>query len=80
MTDAVFLEMVASFEASLDATKRSLTIARALVEGYRSGVHPPDVILDAYLVTVDRDEAQLAELRAKVSEFKSWLRTQRQPI
>jgi hypothetical protein len=73
--DVEFLELLAGFEASLAAAKRSLTIARALAEGYRSGVHPPEVVLDAYLATVDRDEAQLADLLERVGEFKSWLRT-----
>ena len=74
MTDAACLELLAGFEALPEATKRSLTIARALAEVFRFGMHPPEVILDAYLITVDRDEAQLAELRAKVREFKRWFR------
>jgi len=71
MTDAAFLELLASYAAALAAARRSLTIARTLAEAHRSGLRPPEFILDAYLVTIDRDEAQLAVLREKVQQFES---------
>lgn len=71
MTDAAFLELLASYAAALAAARRSLTMARTLAEAHRSGLRPPEFILDAYLVTIDRDEAQLAVLREKVQQFES---------
>lgn len=75
MTDAAFLELLASYEAALKAATRSLTIARTLAEAHRSGLHPPEVILEAYLATIERDEAQLAELRKKLQALKSQFAT-----
>ncbi len=51
------------------------TTPRTLAEAHRSGQRLPDAVLDAYLHGVDRDEAELAELRQKVQDFKSWFRT-----
>ncbi len=73
MTDATYLELVATCDAALAAAHRSLTIARALADGYRSGMRPPDIVLDAYLVTIERDEAKVATLREKVQQFKAIL-------
>jgi hypothetical protein len=42
MTDAAFLELLADFEQSLEATRRSLVIAEALIEAQRSGRRLPD--------------------------------------
>jgi len=71
MNDSAIRELLASYEVALDAANRSLRIAQALADGYRSGVRPPDAILDAYFVAVERDQAQLAALREKVQQFKS---------
>lgn len=72
MTDAPFLELLASYESALRAATRSLAIARSLAEAYRSDLRPPEFILEAYATSVERDETQLAELRQKLQEFKSW--------
>ncbi|HUE89815.1 MAG TPA: hypothetical protein VMO26_27370 [Vicinamibacterales bacterium] len=70
MPEAAFLELLASFEAALNAATRSVTIAQALAEGYRTGVRPPEVVLDAYFASFERDQVQLAALREKVLQFK----------
>lgn len=69
--DAAFRELVASCEALLETAKRNLTIARALADGYRSGLHPPEVVLDAYEAAFERDTAQLAALRDRVTALQS---------
>ncbi len=37
MTDAAFLELLAGFEAALDASNRSLKIAEIFVDAHRRG-------------------------------------------
>ena len=70
MTDTAILELLASCEAALDAADRSLRIARALADGCRSRLHPPDDVLEAYLVCVERDEAQIKELATRLERIK----------
>jgi len=70
MTDAAFLELLACCESALGAGKRSVTIARALAEAHRSGLRPPDDVIDAYLARLEHDQSQLHRLRGKVAEFK----------
>ena len=48
MTDAAFLELLASCEAALNVADGSMTIARALAQAHRDGVPPPDTLVDAY--------------------------------
>jgi hypothetical protein len=62
-------------EQALESAKRSLAIARELIDAHRSGRRPPEAVITAYLHGVERDEAQLAELRESVQQFKSWFRT-----
>ena len=57
-------------------SERLLAVARALAAGYRSGVHPPDVVLDAYLTLFDRDAAQLQDLRTRVEQCRRQLDVQ----
>ena len=71
--DSAFLELLTSCEAALNTAKRSVTIARALADGCRYGLHPPEDVVDAYLACADRDEAQLADLREKIDEIKGRL-------
>ena len=75
MTDAAFLELLASFEAALDVANREMTMSRALADGYRSGVFPPEVVLDAYLVSCQRDADHLSVLREKLQQFRAMLST-----
>ncbi len=75
MNDAAFLKLLASYEAALEAVRRTLTIAQTLTDAHRTGRRLPDVIIDAYATGLDRDAAQLVELRATVTKFKSWFRT-----
>ena len=70
MPDTALLELLASCEAALDAADRSLHIARALADGCRSRLHPPDDVLEAYLVRVERDEAQIKELAIRIEQIK----------
>ena len=66
---------MASYEAALDAAKRSMTIARELTDGLLSGQHPPRDVLHVYATQVDLDQAQLAELLDKVRKFKAMFST-----
>lgn len=63
MPDTTFLELLVSYESALETAHRCLLIARTLVEAHRSGPRPPEVALDVYVASVERDEGQLAELR-----------------
>jgi len=64
-------ELLESYEAALEAAHRSIRIARALAEGCRSRLHPPDDVVEAYLVCVERDEEQLRELLDKSAELRN---------
>ena len=70
MPDPTIQELLESYEAALEAAHRSIRIARALAEGCRSRLHPPDDVVEAYLVCVERDEEQLKELLDKCAELK----------
>ena len=70
MADTAFQELLTSFEAALGAAHRSLRIARALLEGCQSSLHPPDDVLEAYLVCVERDEAHVQQLIQRIEQFK----------
>jgi len=70
MSEAAFLELCASYEAAVRMAARSLGIARALAEAHRSGLTPPDGILEAYFATLERDEAQLATMRERVQRLR----------
>jgi hypothetical protein len=76
MSETISLELFASYEAAVKMTTRSLAIARALAEAHRSGLTPPDGILEAYFVTLERDEAQLATLRERVQRLRPDARIQ----
>jgi hypothetical protein len=69
MSESFVVDLVTSYSAVLDAADRSLAIARALAEGYRAGLRPPDDVLDAYLVRIERDQALLKELRERAAEL-----------
>ena len=71
-------ELLESYEAALEASHRSIRIARALAEGCRSRLHPPDDVVEAYLVCVERDEEQLRELLDKCAELRDWSEAVRQ--
>lgn len=69
MSDSTFSPSRASYDTVLDFASRSLAMARALAEGYRSGLRPPEDVLDAYLARIERDEAELKALRQRVAEL-----------
>jgi hypothetical protein len=71
MSESIVVDLVSSCGTVLDAADRSLAIARALAEGYRAGLRPPDDVLDAYLVRIERDQALVKELRERVAELRS---------
>jgi hypothetical protein len=71
MTNAAFVELLAAFEAALGAAERNLKIARALADGCRSSLRPPEEIVDAYLACVERDERLLRELTQRAERFKT---------
>ena len=65
MSDAAFLELLASYEAVLDLADGNMSIARTLAEAHNYGVRPPDGLVNAYLARVDHDAAKLGELRGR---------------
>ena len=69
--DAAYLELLASYEAALEASSRSVTIARTLIAGLLNRQHPPDDVVRAYNLQIERDEALVAELRGKARQFKA---------
>ena len=72
--DAAYLELLAGFEQGLEATKRSLTIARELAEAHRDRQHPHEAVNTTYLASIARDEDTLPAC-AKVGAFKGWFKT-----
>jgi hypothetical protein len=73
--DAALLRLIASYITAVEVAERNLAIARALAAGYRSGVHPPEVVLEAYLTRFDADDAQLKHLRDTAAQLKNALTT-----
>lgn len=73
MSDPTLSALLDSYVAALDTAQRSVRIARALAEGCRSSLHPPDDVVDAYLACVERDERQIETLVARVAHFRSTL-------
>jgi hypothetical protein len=71
MRNAALVELLASYEAALNTAERSLRIARALADGCRSGLRPPDEVVEAYLACVERDEMLLQELTQRAEQFKA---------
>jgi hypothetical protein len=71
MSETTLAELLASCQTALETAHRSLRIARALADGCRSGLRPPDDVVDAYLACVERDEVQLSDLFARVETFRS---------
>jgi hypothetical protein len=70
VTDLDITRLHALAAAALEVANRNTSIARALADGYRSGVNPPDVVLEAYFASFDRDEARLAELRNQLLQAR----------
>jgi hypothetical protein len=70
MTDAAYRDLLTCCESALGAGKRSVTIARALAEAHRSGLRPPDDVIEAYLARLEDDQVQLHKLRDKLAEFR----------
>jgi hypothetical protein len=75
MADSSVPELLATSKSVLDTAGRTMAIARALAEGYRSGLRPPEDVLDAYLARLDRDEAQLKTLRERLAALQIRLQT-----
>jgi hypothetical protein len=73
MSDAAVFDLLASCEAALSAARRSVAIARALAEGCRTGIRPPEDVVEAYLACTARDESKLAELGEKLQQCRSTL-------
>lgn len=71
VTDSKTPDLIALFETAVDVASRNMTMARALAEGYRSGVRPPDVVLEAYFASFDRDESRLQQLRERMQQLKA---------
>jgi hypothetical protein len=75
LAESTFLELLASYEAALDAAQRSITITRKLAEGLLSGQHPPDDVIREYAAQAAEDEERLAELRGRMALFRAMSRT-----
>jgi hypothetical protein len=70
MTEVELTQLLVACESALDMASRSLAMARALAEGCRSGLRPPDDVVDAYLARVEHDESQVSALRERISRLK----------
>jgi hypothetical protein len=75
MNESAFQELLASYEAALDLTQRSITITRTLAEGLLSGQRPPDDVVREYAAQVANDDERAAELRSRLMLFRGMLRT-----
>lgn len=73
--DAAYLDLLSSYEIVLEVSRRQLRAARALALGYRSGVRPPDDMIDAYIDDLERDEDKLNAMRDEVAQYKAMFRT-----
>ena len=73
--DTGFLELLASYEAALDAWKRTHDTARRLRDLVSAGQPVSPNVLKMIDAALDHDEGQLADLGVKVQQFKSWFRT-----
>jgi hypothetical protein len=69
--DARHADLIASFDAALDIAQRSLTMARALAEGARVGMLPPEATLGAYLARIERDQGRVAELMEHLQRLRA---------
>jgi hypothetical protein len=70
MTQSDIVELIAACEAALLTAERGMGMAKALAEGCRSGLRPPDEVIHAYLARVQEDDDRLARLRARIAEWK----------
>ncbi len=75
VADAAFLELLASYEAALDEWKRTHETARRLRDLVVAGKPVSPNLMRMIDAALDHDEGQLADLRVKVEQFKSWFRT-----
>ena len=73
--DVAYLELLSGFEQALEATKRSLTIARELADAHHDGRRLLDAVVTTYRAAIARDEDTLQALRAKIGAFKGWFKT-----
>ena len=71
MADLDMTRLHALAEAALELATRNTSIAKALAEGYQSGVNPPEVVLEAYFASFERDEARLADLRTQLLQARA---------
>jgi len=67
MSDPTLQQLLSSCQIALDVAQRNIRIARALAEGCRSSLSPPDDVLDAYLASVDHDDEEMARLRQRLA-------------
>ena len=74
MNESTFLELLASYEAALDAAQRSITITRTLTEGLLSGQRPPDDIVRHYAREAAHEDERVAELRGRMALFRGQVR------
>jgi hypothetical protein len=72
MSHSDISDLLAACESAIDTANRSLAIARALAEGCRSSLRPPEDVIEAYLTRIDRDEANLVELRHRLAALKAY--------
>ena len=73
VTEAHLTRLLALAESAVETADRNTKIARALADGFRSGVRPPEVVLEAYSVSFDRDVARIGELRRSLRDVRALL-------
>lgn len=59
MGHAAFVELLANYEEALEAVRRSLTIARELVDALNDGRPLSESVITAYRASLARDEETL---------------------
>jgi hypothetical protein len=74
MSDAAFLELLASYEAVLNIADGALRTARALAEAHRHPEPVPEEVIAEHLSATAQAQAQLAALRDQVLHLKAAFR------
>ncbi len=79
MTDAAYRELLASYEAAIDAASFALKTATALAEANQRGERLSESEYQQMLGRLMRRETEIEILRENVARFKSGFRTHRRP-
>ncbi|MCA1586236.1 MAG: hypothetical protein LC791_16175 [Acidobacteria bacterium] len=70
VSDAAFLELLASYEQALELAGRANAIVRALTEAHVAGQRLPDSVVEQYVEQADRAEQGIERLRALITTYR----------